>query len=167
MGNSANKAPKTFFDELKETTAYRDFVIRMNQMISRTSSDWSLDIAKISVEELNLYNDQIANFYCFVADYLYEHSVKKETSDKQTLKMMQKFLSIVAKLSVHLAIHKPLYLYEILWSTLNYETKLDVQKNTNGFIDKLRVNGKDYIGAEDQLTNGVKLLISNREAMLC
>lgn len=161
MGNRANKSSKNFFDELKETTAYRDFVIRINQMISRGNVDWTLNLNKISIEELNIYNDQIINFYCFVSDYLYEHSVKKEMNDKQGFLMMRKLISVITKLSVYLAIHKPFELYDILWSTLNYETKLEANKSPNNYIEKLKIDGKDYIGAEDQLTNGLKLIIAS------
>lgn len=160
MGNRANKSSKNFFDELKETTVYRDFVIRINHMISRGNVDWHIDLERISVEELNIYHDQIVNFYCFVSDYIYENAVKKELNDKQSYGMINKFLKIITKLSVHLSMHKPFDLYEILWNTLNYETKLDIQRGSEGSIEKLKIDGKDYIGAEDQLTNGLKLLIS-------
>lgn len=160
MGNKPNKTSKNFFHEIKETTAYRDFAIRMNQMISRGNIDWTIDINHISAHELNLYIDQIVNFYCFVADYLYEHSIKKEKNDKKGYVLLRKLINIITKLSFHMAVNKPNDLFDILWNTINYESKIDIKRDTSGSIDTIYIDGKEYIGIEYQLPIGLKLLIS-------
>jgi len=72
MGNKSSKNNKNFFSELKSTKSYRDFIIKMNQMISRRNIQWEYDSELIKPLEIVENQDLIENFYFFVSDYIYE-----------------------------------------------------------------------------------------------
>ena len=160
MGNNASKTQNDLFNVIKETSSYRDFVIRMNHLISKGKTNWCFETDDIKLEELNIYHQHIINFYCFVSDYIYENAAKKYVEEKETYDVICKLYYMLSKFSVFLAEHKALDLYDTLWGTINYDIKLDIKKNEDGKIESIKVEGKDYIGGEDQLTIGMKLLVS-------
>ena len=160
MGNNTSKTQNDLFNVIKETSSYRDFVIRMNHLISKGQTNWSFETDDIRLEELNIYHQNITNFYCFVSDYIYENARKDEVEEKETYIIICKLFYLLSKFSVFLAEHKVLDLYDTLWNTINYDIKLDIKKSEDGKIESIKVEGKDYIGGEDQLTIGMKLLVS-------
>lgn len=165
MGNNQPKLDKNFFEEIKQTTSYRDFVIKMNQLISRNNVSWEFSFEQINPEELALYEDLIKHFLIFCSDYIYEHTHKKISKDKESFRMVKVFLDILQKILVFVTIHKPKWLFENLWMRLNPDVMLEIVLDDSNNIKNAIIDTKDYIGSEDQFTIALKLLSSVSELL--
>ncbi len=165
MGNNQPKLDKNFFEEIKQTTSYRDFVIKMNQLISRNNVSWEFSFEQINYDELSLYEDLIKHFLIFCTDYIYEHTHKKISKDKESFRMVKAFLDILQKILVFLTIHRPKWLFENLWMRVNQDLMLEPVMDEGNNIKNAIVDTKDYIGSEDQFTVAIKLLSSLSELL--
>jgi hypothetical protein len=165
MGNNQPKLEKNFFEEIKQTTSYRDFVIKMNQLISRNNVSWDFAIDQINPEELSLYEDLIRHFLIFCSDYIYEHTHKKISKDKESFRMVKAFLDILQKILVFVTIHKPKWLFENLWMRVNVDLVLETELDESNNIKSAAIDKKDYIGSEDQFTIAIKLLSAVSELL--
>lgn len=76
MGNKQIKRGKNFFELIKTAPVYRDFVIQMNQIISRDNTEWMFVSSEIKTEELEIYWNVVENFFIYCANMIHELGTK-------------------------------------------------------------------------------------------
>ena len=129
MGNKNTKGnKKNFFTILKNTTSYRDFIIKMNQLISRDSTNWDFSEDSLNQEEINLFLEKIENFFFYSSDFIFEQSVLKKEPEKKNLQHVSNFLKILKKISILLLKENSEFLFEMLFKKINKDQKLKIKK---------------------------------------
>lgn len=155
MGNKNNKGnKKNFFTTLKNTTSYRDFIIKMNQLISRDKTDWSFNENSLSQDEIILYKEKIENFFFYSSDFIFEQSVLKKDPEKKNLQHVSSFLLILKKISILLLKENSEFLLEILFKKINKDTKLEI-------IPKKKENLKSEADEEKIINEEIEEKIKN------
>ena len=159
MGTNNSKTNVNFFDEIKLTTSYRDFVMKMNIILAQKDVDWSLNLTQIQAEELSLYWDLIK--YCFVyfSEFLFEQGINRHDMNKLQGHTARIFLELIHKMIIFVGNVSIDKLYELLWMQVNQELSIVEESQDNGLNVKVRVDDKEYIGADHQLPICLKLLI--------
>ncbi len=145
MGNKTPKNQKNFFKELKTTTSYRGFIIKMNQMISRGNIDWSIDRTSIPKEEIDLNLELIENFFFYASDYIFEQAVKKKQPDKKSLRHLAYFIDLIKNISLILISNHEEFLKELFFVKINKDQKINIIRE-NGFISEVNIDGEKYQG---------------------
>lgn len=159
MGNNNSKHPVNFFDEIKMSTSYRDFVMKMTSILSQKDVDWSINLTKIHQDEINMYWDLINHIFVFTTEFIFEESIQKKDIEPDKANIIKTFLDILQKLITFVLQVNPERLYGLLWVQIDQELSVEPILE-NGFIVKAKVDGKDFIGGEDQLPIFLKLLIA-------
>lgn len=159
MGNNSSKQSVNFFEEIKMTTSYRDFVMKMNNILSKKDVDWSINLNQIHQEEINLYWDLIKHIFVFIIEYLFEESSRRQDIEKEKIEIIKIFLDILQKLIAFMLQMNAEKLYELFWTQIDQEFSAE-QIIESGYISKVKIDDKDFIAADDQIPIFLKLLIS-------
>lgn len=142
------------------TTSYRDFVMKMNIILAKKSIDWSIDLSKITDDEMTLYWDLIRHIFVFFSEFLFEESQKRTELERSTVETMKTFLELTNKLILFLVKKEPTRLFDLMWSQVNQEARAGELVMEGPRLVKVKIDGKDFIGADDQLPIMLKLMIS-------
>ena len=163
MGVGSSKAQKNFFDEIKTTTSYRDFVIKMNQLMAGRGVAWEFSLEQLNLAELDLYEDLFKHFLIFSAEFVYDHALRKSALEKDSFRMVRVFLDILQRLFVFMTVRRPRWFFESLWTRVNQDAVLEQVLDESGGLKNLKVDRRDYLGSEDQLPIGLRLLVALTE----
>jgi hypothetical protein len=158
MGNSTSKKNLNFLEEIKLATSYRDFVMKMNSIISKKNVDWSLDLEHIPEEEMMIYSDIVKNLFNFIIEYLFEESFQKEGIEKHKVETMKQFLILLKKLIKFFYRNEPNNLYDIFWMQPNQELIFEKTESQFPKIRKVKIDEKEFIGGNEQLPVFLKII---------
>jgi hypothetical protein len=165
MGNTEIKPDKGFFEEIKNIITYREFAIKMNQLIVRSNVNWELLFESIVTVDLPIHETTFKFFFIFSVDYIYELTFKKIAKDKEDFKMVSPFLNILRNLLVYMSKNNSIWLYDMIWKRVNNNIVLEPVLTDKLTIKGVKVDLKGYIGSEEQFPIGLKLLVSVNELL--
>lgn len=142
------------------TTSYRDFVMKMNVVLAAKDVDWSIDLNKITDEEMALYWDLIGHIFVYFSEFLFEESRKRSDLEKSKIDTIRVFIELTNMLVLFLLKKEPERLFRLLWKQVDQEVEVGELVLEESRLTKVKIDGKDFIGSDEQLPIMLKFLVS-------
>lgn len=156
MGNTSTKInPKEILYNLQKCENYKEFVEILTKNYDNIKKT-RITFKNLEKSNISKNTEIIKYLFCFVTKKLYLKCQKVGNLSNETIIEIKTYLPLISKLSILLIKENPEKLYDLFWKTIDVNVSIKIKRVENK-IKIIKIEEKDFIGNNDQLTIGLKL----------